>query len=194
MNSTDLGKKIKEARISKKMTQSEVVGDFITRNMLSQIESGNACPSVKTLEYLAKKLEIPINYLIPYSELTELPQGILSDSVLNDKKDKLDEDNTRYITILTNAKKFFLSKAYQKAIDELTPHRDRDCPIYDECAAISARAYLELALFMQANGDKTAAAENARLAGKFASQGIYATKDIKTSALLLLDSLTDDEN
>ena len=52
MEKNTLGKRIKEARLSKKMTQSEVVGDFITRNMLSQIESGSATPSLKTLEYL----------------------------------------------------------------------------------------------------------------------------------------------
>ena len=54
MENNTLGKRIKEARLAKKMTQSEVVGDFITRNMLSQIESGSATPSVKTLEYLCK--------------------------------------------------------------------------------------------------------------------------------------------
>ncbi|MEL7655273.1 MAG: helix-turn-helix transcriptional regulator, partial [Bacillota bacterium] len=59
MDSKELGKKIKEARIAKKMTQSEVVGNFITRNMLSQIESGNATPSVKTLGYLSHVLQIP---------------------------------------------------------------------------------------------------------------------------------------
>ena len=58
MEKNTLGKRIKEARLAKKMTQSEVVGNFITRNMLSQIESGSATPSVKTLEYLCKVLEI----------------------------------------------------------------------------------------------------------------------------------------
>ena len=61
MENNTLGKRIKEARLAKKMTQSEVVGDFITRNMLSQIESGSATPSVKTLEYLCKVLEIEPN-------------------------------------------------------------------------------------------------------------------------------------
>ena len=42
MNSEELGKRIKEARLAKKMTQSELVGTFIKRNMLSRIESGNA--------------------------------------------------------------------------------------------------------------------------------------------------------
>lgn len=68
-----LGKRIKEARLAKKMTQSEVVGDFITRNMLSQIESGSATPSVKTLEYLCKVLEIEPNTLLPDENDSKMP-------------------------------------------------------------------------------------------------------------------------
>ena len=64
MNNIELGKKLKEARLAKKLTQSDVVGTFITRNMLSQIESGAASPSLRTLEYLANELEIPIHYLV----------------------------------------------------------------------------------------------------------------------------------
>ena len=60
MDKAALGKRIKEARLAKKMTQAEVVGSFITRNMLSQIESGTATPSVKTLEYLSNVLELPM--------------------------------------------------------------------------------------------------------------------------------------
>ena len=64
MKELSLGKKIRQLRIDKKITQQELVGDFITRNMLSQIESGAASPSLKTLEYLANTLEIPIQYLV----------------------------------------------------------------------------------------------------------------------------------
>lgn len=64
MNAEKLGRRIREARIAKKMTQSETVGTFITRNMLSQIESGIASPSVKTLEYLSEVLEIPLSELV----------------------------------------------------------------------------------------------------------------------------------
>ena len=51
-----LGQKIREARQSKGMTQKELVGDYITRNMLSKIENDSAVPSVRTLEYLAGAL------------------------------------------------------------------------------------------------------------------------------------------
>ena len=61
MTNAELGRIIKEARIARRMTQSEVVGDFITRNMLSQIENGNAAPSMRTLQYLMDVLDIHIN-------------------------------------------------------------------------------------------------------------------------------------
>lgn len=189
MNSTALGKKIKEARIEKKMTQAEVVGDFITRNMLSQIESGNACPSVKTLEYLAKRLELPVNYLIPYGEMSELS----TDSPMtNNSATVFDDDKLRIETLLT-AKKLYLINSYQQAIDMILPYSDKNSIIFDECAAILARSYLELAQMMRKNREFSGAADNARLAGKYAGQGIYASREIKTTALLLLDEIEDEE-
>lgn len=59
-----VGEKIKKLRTDKMMTQSELVGDEITRNMLSRIESGYALPSIPTLEYLAKRLNVPVGYLL----------------------------------------------------------------------------------------------------------------------------------
>ena len=59
-----LGEKIKSARIERHMTQKDVVGDYITRNMLSKIENGSATPSVKTLEYLADALGLPAGYFM----------------------------------------------------------------------------------------------------------------------------------
>jgi transcriptional regulator with XRE-family HTH domain len=68
MNSEVLGRKLKEARLAKKMTQSDVVGNYITRNMLSQIESGAAFPSIRTLEYLSGVLEVPMSELVADEE------------------------------------------------------------------------------------------------------------------------------
>ena len=59
-----LGQKIKEARLSRGMTQKELVGDYITRNMLSKIENDSATPSVRTLEYLAGALGLPTGYFL----------------------------------------------------------------------------------------------------------------------------------
>ena len=59
-----LGRKIRQIRIDKKITQQELVGDFITRNMLSQIENDIATPSIKTLQYIADHLEVPLSFLM----------------------------------------------------------------------------------------------------------------------------------
>ncbi len=60
----NIGKKIKDLRIEKMMTQSELSGNEITRNMLSRIENGAANPSLSTIIYIAKKLGVPAGYLL----------------------------------------------------------------------------------------------------------------------------------
>lgn len=59
-----IGEKIKSRRKALKMTQSELAGDFVTRNMICKIENGCATPSIETLTYIADKLQIPISYLV----------------------------------------------------------------------------------------------------------------------------------
>ena len=61
---TTIGEKIKKARRELRLTQADVAGYYITRNMLSAIESGKATPSLDTLVYLSKKLDLPLAYLI----------------------------------------------------------------------------------------------------------------------------------
>lgn len=64
----DIGKKIKKLRTEKLMTQSELTGGEITRNMLSRIENGAALPSLGTVVYLAGKLGVPAGYLLSEGE------------------------------------------------------------------------------------------------------------------------------
>ena len=64
----EIGKKIRELRNAKLMTQSELAGDEITRNMLSKIENDAALPSLVTVIYLADKLGVPAGYLIADSD------------------------------------------------------------------------------------------------------------------------------
>ena len=59
-----LGEKIKFERKKRGMTQAELSGERITRNMLSRIESGLATPSLDTLYYIADRLSLPISYLL----------------------------------------------------------------------------------------------------------------------------------
>lgn len=60
----ELGEKILQARTVAGLSQRQLCGDMITRNMLSQIEHGTAQPSMKTLAYLAEKLGKPISYFL----------------------------------------------------------------------------------------------------------------------------------
>jgi transcriptional regulator with XRE-family HTH domain len=60
----EIGAKIKKLRTSKMMTQSELAGHQITRNMLSQIENGSALPSLSTILYIAERLNVPAGFLL----------------------------------------------------------------------------------------------------------------------------------
>ena len=66
-----LGKKIKDRRKSLKMTQHELCGDYITRNMLSRIETGVAHPSLDTLIFIAERLKMPIEYFVATEKKSE---------------------------------------------------------------------------------------------------------------------------
>ena len=59
-----LGEKIRQARLEAGMTQRQLCGDDVTRNMLSQIENGSAQPSMGTLTRFAARLGKPVSYFL----------------------------------------------------------------------------------------------------------------------------------
>lgn len=59
-----IGNKIKDIRSAKMMTQQELAGEHITRNMLSRIENGFALPSLPSLLYIAERLSVSPGYLL----------------------------------------------------------------------------------------------------------------------------------
>ncbi|MBG0968527.1 helix-turn-helix transcriptional regulator [Bacillus sp. SRB3LM] len=63
-----LGEKIKALRKEKKLTQTALAGSELTKSMLSQIENGKATPSMKTLQYIAEKLECEMSFLLEEDE------------------------------------------------------------------------------------------------------------------------------
>ena len=60
----NIGERLRELRISKLMTQADLAGDHITRNMLSCIENGSANPSLSTIIYIAGRLGVPAGFLL----------------------------------------------------------------------------------------------------------------------------------
>lgn len=59
-----VGERIRVLRQSRGMTQSELAGDDVTRNMLSRIENGAALPSLPTLVAIASRLNVPVGALL----------------------------------------------------------------------------------------------------------------------------------
>lgn len=59
-----LGEKLLQARLEAGLSQRQLCGDTITRNMLSQIEHGTARPSMDTLQYLASRLGKSVSYFL----------------------------------------------------------------------------------------------------------------------------------
>lgn len=169
MTPEERGRRIKEARIAKKMTQSEVVGSFITRNMLSQIESGNAVPSLKTLEYLASVLDIPIASLMPQAEN--------SVSTFPDAE------------ALVNARTLFNEHKYREALSNLDSI-ESNSPLIDETTAVKARCYLKLAE-ETADSDSVKAVEYAKEASSLSEKGFYANAGLKAEASVLLNNLAE---
>lgn len=173
MNSVELGKRIKEARLARKMTQSDVVGDFITRNMLSQIESGTANPSVKTLTYLAKVLQLPVNYLLP-DEL----------ETFDDSENAADAD----FQALMKMKNAYKREDYIAAAKLAEEHLEKDSVIYDEANAVLARSYLEAAKNCENPREALGYLKKAQEA---ADKGIFKSREIRTAVLVLTDELSE---
>lgn len=175
LNTIELGRKIKETRLRKKLTQSEVVGDYITRNMLSQIESGIATPSMKTLSYLANVLDIPMSQLV-------------SNEVSDNKPvpDSLSE--TQHLNFYLLGRSQYADGNYQLAISTLEQLQISTNPFFDETSALLAEAYYQQAKLVS-KSDSTLSLEYIRKAITLSSSGLFANAALKTEALMLLNSL-----
>ena len=173
-----LGQRIKEARLAKKMTQTEVVGSFITRNMLSQIESGSAVPSMKTLTYLAQVLELPPSVLLP-----DVAEG--SDTSGDS------ESNVSAAAVPAEAAAFYRSKEAYLSGDDATAYEqlssiDESSPLFDEVQALLARVALRLATARCNEENFLEALDLSKTAATAATKGLYASPEVKSQALLLL--------
>ena len=60
----ELGQRLRQARLEAGLSQRQLCGSEITRNMLSLIENGSAKPSMKTLQYLAARLGKSVSYFL----------------------------------------------------------------------------------------------------------------------------------
>lgn len=73
----ELGEKIRKARLERGLSQQQLCGQIITRNMLSRIEHGAARPSMDTLRHLAGQLGLPMSYFLEEDALSSPNQQAL---------------------------------------------------------------------------------------------------------------------
>lgn len=74
----ELGERLRQARLEAGLSQRQLCGDTITRNMLSQIENGSARPSMDTLRILAERLGKPMGYFLEDEAVTSPNQALMA--------------------------------------------------------------------------------------------------------------------
>ena len=76
----ELGMRIKSARLEAGLSQRQLCGDVITRNMLSLIESGKARPSMDTLRHFAQALGRPMSFFLEGDAVCSPNQKAMQDA------------------------------------------------------------------------------------------------------------------
>lgn len=146
----NIGNKIRRLRISSGLTQAQLAGNKITRNMLSAIESGKATPSLETLFYLSERLEVPASFLVSDSE----------DLFFYEKSEIIDK-----------AKHYFHEQKYSKCIELITKCSTQD----DELSYILCLSYFNLGKTAVLNGALNTGKRMLESSFKFSQKTIYNT-------------------
>ena len=157
-----LGQKVRQARIERGLTQKQLVGNHITRNMLSKIENDSATPSMRTLEFLAQQLGLPTSYF-------------MSDFSLSDGTSPDGLDNMRLA---------YRQGRYLDCIDLL--EESKTAGSTDEGYLLHALAAIGAAKNAIASGDVNAAKEYADAADYYNKQGLYYDVKIDAEMSLIL--------
>lgn len=118
----EIGKRLKQARLEAGLSQRQLCGDTITRNMLSLIENGTARPSMDTLTVLAGRLGKSVGYFLEEDTVLSVNQPVMA-----------------------TARKAFEDGQYGDAAAALKSYREPD-PVFDaEAALLQALCAMELA-------------------------------------------------
>ena len=160
-----LGQKIKAARQEKGLTQKELVGDYITRNMLSKIENDAATPSVRTLEYLAGVLGLPTGYFLSGASISD---GLVPDG-------------------LNEARAAFREKRWMDCLALL--NADQTAGTTDEGCLLHARAGAEAAREALAQGRLAEARDLAEAAHYYNQEGLYYSPSLAAQLALTLGQI-----
>ena len=143
----NLGEKIRRARLDAGLSQRQLCGEEITRNMLSLIEHGAAKPSMKTLSYLAQQLGKPMAYFLEedaqdHSELVDSAEN------LRRAEEALDAGKDIYAAQLLEQVTFPLLRREKLLLSARIPGTDpaqicKGLPSLDEELLLRAQAALD---------------------------------------------------
>ena len=156
-----LGEKIKQARLEAGLSQRQLCGEEVTRNMLSQIENGAAKPSMATLSYFAARLGKPVSYFLE------------EDAILSPNQE-----------VMTRARTAVLEGAGQTALKILEDYRQPDATFDAEFQLLSRLGALDAAEQAIRNGQYPYAADI--LEKLDVMQDGYCADSLEKQRLLLL--------
>lgn len=155
------GEKIKSERKKRGMTQSQLAGNTVTRNMISLIEKDLANPSLDTLRALAMKLEVPLSYLVSDAE----------DTFFYLKQEAFD-----------GIKEAYAAKSYAVTVSRIEKLKKTD----DELSFILADCHLELGKKALTNGSLVSCTKYLNSALEYADATCYDTEKIKALSKMYL--------
>lgn len=157
----NLAEKLKAARLEAGLSQRQLCGDTITRNMLSQIENGSARPSMATLGYLAQRLGKSISYFLE-------DQAVVSPN----------------LEIITQARIAYAQGDYTRTLASLEDFKEPDRVFEEEKTLLGYLSRLGLARQALTEGKEPYAKKLLQQAGE--NRGIYITEELERSRQLLL--------
>lgn len=157
----NLAEKLKAARLEAGLSQRQLCGDRITRNMLSQIENGAARPSMTTLGYLAQRLGKPISYFLE-------EQAVVSPNLER----------------ITQARAAYERRDYAQVLSALDAFQEPDAAFGEEKKLLAFLTLLALARHALSESRHPYAKKLSQQAGHI--RGMYITKDLERSRQILL--------
>ena len=158
-----LGEKLRQARCEAGMTQRQLCAEKITRNMLSQIENDAARPSMKTLQYLAARLEKPVSFFLE------------EEGAVSPNRNSIDR-----------AREAFDSGDMMEVLAALTDYREPDAVFDREKQLLQVLTWLTLAQQAMEQGRYPYARELLEQAGELGKTAAYYTSDLENRRLRLL--------
>ena len=162
----ELGEKLKQARLAAGLSQRQLCGGEITRNMLSQIENGSARPSMDTLRYLAGQLGKPIGYFLEEEAVTSPNQAVME-----------------------QARAAYLRKDHARVLETLENYRAPDAVFDQERGLLTVLACLALAEDALDQGRRPLAAECLDRAETAAGESASCGPELERRRLLLAAKL-----